>query len=406
MALTAGMTILAQEVSLPGRRADVSTFSPGARAVYERVDWNSPRGAAHIVGFNYQPSWAETGIKCWIDGFDAAKYRAELENGKKHFPTMNVVRIWLHHGAWLKDPQTVEKNVRTAFAICRELDLLVIPCLTSEWGKEEWGTWGKSKEGPQTAPKMEEYFLAMDAASDGGGNILVWDICNEPLYYGDRVAEWDAWLRKMCALVRARFAVNKATIGYAPGGSWARLGMLDTVDLWTGHFYNSFMHKSNLPEVAAEFEAKLPDHAASFRKLLSGWMNDFYPKAGGTKPVITNECCWGSLDDAVRARIVEESLKIFVDLGIGFLPHALQESLAPDLHRPEYGKVGSPGFMAFVMMDGSLRPGHEIFNKYAGMALNPKTKPAAPEQGRPGKPSPKETGTDTETKPDVEPEYY
>ena len=71
------------------------------------------------------------------------------------------------------------------------------------------------------------------------------------------------------------------------------------------------------------------------------------------------------------ARIVEASLGTFVDLGIGFLPHALQESLAEDLHRPEFGRVGSPGFMAFVLMDGSVRPGHGIFNKYADLALNP-----------------------------------
>jgi hypothetical protein len=60
--------------------------------------------------------------------------------------------------------------------------------------------------------------------------------------------------------------------------------------------------------------------------------------------------------------------------------------------------------MAFVLMDGSLRPGHDVFNKYAEMALNPATKPPAQKQGGSGKPA--TTGTDTETKPDVEPEYY
>jgi hypothetical protein len=119
---------------------------------------------------------------------------------------------------------------------------------------------------------------------------------------------------------------------------------------------------------------------------------------------VTNECCWGSLDDAIRTRIVEESLKVFVELGIGFLPHALQESLAEDLHRPEFGPVGTPGFMAFVLMDGSLRRGHDIFNTYAALAQA---------QAAPGKIAVPDAGSGSSSgatpvleRPDVDPEYF
>jgi hypothetical protein len=336
--------------------------------VYERVDWKSPRGAAHIVGFNFQPSWAETGVKCWIEGFDAARYRAELANGKKHFPLMNTVRVWLHYGAWLKDPPTVAKNVRTALAICRELDLLVMPCLTSKWGKQEWGLPGVKD--PATFQKMDEYFLAMDAASDGGGNILAWDICNEPPPTGD--AQWNAWLRDRCAFVQQRFAANRVTIGTTGGTGAKPLELLDAVDLWSFHPYAPFMHDAVNPAKAAEFRATLPGLGGKFDAAIRNWMTRYEALPHGRKPAVASECCWGSLDDAVRTAIVEASLKVFVQAGIGFLPHALQESEVYDLHRPEHGAipVGKPGFMAFVLMDGSLRPGHDIFNKYAELAVN------------------------------------
>ncbi len=380
-------------------KADLSKFTPDARAAFERVDWQSPRGAAHIVGFNYQPSWAGTGAKCWIDGFDAAKYRAELENGKKHFPLMNTVRIWLHYGAWMKDAKTVETNVKTAFSICRDLDLLVMPVLTSKWGDEPWGL-PRAKD-PAALKGMDEYFLAMDAASDGGGNILVWDLCNEPPPMGD--PKWDAWLRDRSAFVRARFSANRTTIGTTGGTGAKPLGLLDAVDLWSFHPYPPFTHDAANPAKAAEWRATLPELGGKFHATIRQWMSRYGALPHGRKPAIASECCWGSMDDGARATVVEESLRAFVDAGIGFLPHALQESEVYDLHRPEHGSipVGRPGFMAFVLMDGSLRPGHDIFNKYAEMALNPKAKPVRSEERKPGKPA-RGTGSPPEAKPAFE----
>ena len=46
------------------------------------------------------------------------------------------------------------------------------------------------------------------------------------------------------------------------------------------------------------------------------------------------------------------------------MPHALQESLVDDLHRPQYGVISSASSMHFVTMDGSLRPGHEVYNRF------------------------------------------
>jgi hypothetical protein len=69
------------------------------------------------------------------------------------------------------------------------------------------------------------------------------------------------------------------------------------------------------------------------------------------------------LDDAKRAQIVVSDCSALVQAGIGFMPHALQESLVGDLHRPQYGVISSASSMHFVAMDGSLRPGHEVYNR-------------------------------------------
>jgi hypothetical protein len=363
---------------------DLAKFTPGARAAYERIDWASPRGASHIVGFNYQPSWAANGTKCWIENFDADKYREELMNGKKHFPLMNTVRVWLNYEAWMKDPATAEKNVRTAFSICRKLDLLVMPVLTSFWGGQSWGTWlGAKRADPNALLLMDEYFLAMDKATEGGGNILVWDICNEPpdekVTPRQWTPAWNPWLRNRCVFVRQRFAANRSTYSAWGGIEEKPTALLDAVDLWSFHPYAPFTHDTMNPKAAAGFLASLPQCAVKFQAAMRNWMAHYESLPHGRKPVIFTECCWGSLNDEVRASIVEASLQTFVEIGAGFLPHALQESLAPDLHRPEFGKVERPGFMAFVMMDGSLRPGHDLFNKYAAMASDRSNKPMAPQ---------------------------
>jgi hypothetical protein len=127
--------------------------------------------------------------------------------------------------------------------------------------------------------------------------------------------------------------------------------------------------KGSGPDIRKETDRQLK---LWYRQPAANW-NEALPH--GRKPAVASECCWGSLDDAVRTAIVEASLKAFVQAGIGFLPHALQESEVYDLHRPEHGAipVGKPGFMAFVLQDGTLRPGHDVFNKYAALATKPRS---------------------------------
>ena len=49
---------------------------------------------------------------------------------------------------------------------------------------------------------------------------------------------------------------------------------------------------------------------------------------------------------------------------IVWLAYVLHHSQIADAHRAEFGPVGHPGNLSFIEADGTLRPGHEVFNDY------------------------------------------
>ena len=44
--------------------------------------------------------------------------------------------------------------------------------------------------------------------------------------------------------------------------------------------------------------------------------------------------------------------------------HGFNYSMIADAHRPELGSGSTMGSFAFIEADGSLRPGHEVFNEF------------------------------------------
>jgi hypothetical protein len=131
---------------------------------------------------------------------------------------------------------------------------------------------------------------------------------------------------------------------------------------------------------------KYREELASGKKYFFGGYPDFGEEPGCeyaknvqlakdvAKPLISTECCWGSLDDGVRVKRIRDELGALKKHKIGFFPHALYESYVADLHRPQYGFVDKPGYMAFINMDGTLRAGHDVYNAFtdrltAGVAI-------------------------------------
>ena len=85
---------------------------------------------------------------------------------------------------------------------------------------------------------------------------------------------------------------------------------------------------------------------------------------GKGKPLLATETCWGALDDERRVEMIHYTLGQLKKRDIGWLAYVLHHSLIADAHRPEFGPVGGPGNLAFIEANGTLRPGHEVFNNY------------------------------------------
>ena len=298
-----------------------------------------------IRGFNYQPSYEATGYSIWSQ-FRPDKFKTELGLGKKFFPKINTVRYWLSFDAFAVDQSGFAQNFDTALTIAHDFGLKVIPTLFNNWhsipgfggiSEEMLRYWfinyGKNGEAANYVfrPYLEK--VVGDHASDN--RILLWDLCNEPHNSGDIKITMD-WLSHSYWFCKKLGASQPVSVS-VQGGQEQLLKVEPVSDLFLIHPYFS------TPEILAE-------------------TSDFARQR--KKGVLATECCWGSLDDAERVQIVVSDCGNLSRAGIGFMPHALHESLVGDLHRAQFGVLSSASSMHFIAMDGSLRHGHEVFNDF------------------------------------------
>jgi hypothetical protein len=310
-------------------------ISAASKAVRDQINLKSPDGCSHIYGFNYQPSWGHNGVTVWGEKFDAKKYREELALGKKYFPKFNAVRMWLSWSAYRANPERFIRNFQQAIDICGELDLLVVPVIFNRWvGKPLWDR----VEDPEIAAPFDATFApfirALVEPMKSDLRILAWDLCNEPPCSAVELQ----WLGNVHKAVKQIDGEALTCIGTVTMEQTTACAPYE--DILTPHLYLNIDCIKNNVQPYCELA-----------------------KSAG-KPIMSSECCWGSLDDAEHVKIVRHDLGVLKQHKIGFFPHALFESPVADLHRPQYGPVDSPGYMAFINMDGSLRTGHDVYNEF------------------------------------------
>lgn len=312
--------------------------------------------ASDVRGFNYHPSYSTTSLADWLL-FDEEVWRRELANGKEKFPKMNTVRLWLSWNAYCQMQGRFIECVKKAVDICRELGLYVIPCLFNRWHDPMVDCDGIYIDhflpGSSWLLKFGDLFLDyVDALCEAFGDeeqILVWDICNEPFAYGsdfslkETVMKYELeWLWRMADRMRANGVSQPLGIGSTGNEPMEVFG--DICDVYLTHFY---YFGNNI----SAFDDRVKSFVEESRK--SG------------KPLISSECCWGSLDDKVRGELIRSTLTVFQKYNVGFVAHALQYCGCADLHAPEDGRVSPDiGNLCFINKDGSLRPYHEIFNEF------------------------------------------
>ncbi|PIV64494.1 MAG: hypothetical protein COZ37_04210 [bacterium (Candidatus Ratteibacteria) CG_4_10_14_3_um_filter_41_18] len=311
---------------------------------------------SHIRGFNYQPSYGSHGLQIWGEKFDASKIEKELGLGKKYFPRMNALRIWLSYDAFLRYGKKVVNNFETALSIAEKYGLKVMPVLFNGWhsypdfggiSPEQIIYWNNQKR--SGFQPFLSYLKATVGSHAHDKRIFLWDLCNEP-FNSVHSAEvkniylkWLNYIYQICEELRAKAPLCTGTV---PNMEIVKLAepISDVITIHPYYpWYTGAKGKRNFK--------KFLDDAVVFAHQVK-------------KPLLATETGWGSLDDKQRSETLAFELGELKKRNIGWLVHLLHHSLVADAHRPESGPVTIAGYMAFIEKNGSLRPYHKIFNEY------------------------------------------
>jgi hypothetical protein len=346
-----------------------------------------------VRGFNYQGSWGSSGLDLWAH-HDRELLRVEVQRGVIHFPGWNTVRWWLSPDAFLRNEERFVADFEDGLSVFASHGIGVIPVLFNRWRQPEcdFGTvdtacfsptmswWSQpgdfdTVDAPPDAPGFfvhRLYRRYLDAVVGGfrtDPRILMWDLCNEPLNdvlaFGldhPLIRDELTWLRWLADVCRALGADQPLTVGTAPHlpGILATEPIVDVLSI------HPYYQPRNASLEGRDPDLPLPDLPFGSRRIFEqflDWSLDLSATTG--KPLVANETAWGDVDDAARAEIIDITLGECHKRGIGFVAYALHHSLTAGLHDASAGLVGPIGRFEFILADGSLRPGHDVFNKYA-----------------------------------------
>jgi len=297
---------------------------------------------AAIRGFNYQPSWDFSGHVIWRQ-FQADLMKVELGRGKKYFPRINTVRLWLSFDASIGEPKRVAANFESALEIASEHDLRIIPVLFNNWHSvpdfggislEMVRYWSNRQHKTIPANVFDPYLAELVGRHTEDPRVVAWDLCNEPFNSGEdpTYVEWLTWVCGRCKELG-----TKAPIGVSLAPDIRQTKVFEPIsDILMIHPYGNQSYLDDALHLGVQ----------------TG------------KPVLVTECCWGHVDDFERGCITERELTAIRKAGIGFLAHVLHHSLVADCHREQYGPVSTAGFMAFIEADGTLRKHRDVFNHF------------------------------------------
>ncbi len=299
-----------------------------------------------LRGFNYQPSYGTSGLELWMK-FDAQIIDLELGRGKKYFPWMNAIRLWLSWDAYKRDGRRFASNFEMALAIASRHGLKVMPVLFNRWHTNSIDYGGiyidhfLPGSRNYVSGLFESYMEAIVGGHANDARIFAWDLCNEPLFYGsleiplivvESEMKWLVSLYEDCKRFKAQ-----APVTVFPMRHFDELAQIS--DVFSFHPYYMGGDKG-------DFERSL---------------DSFVEKAAkAKKPLIATETCWGSYDDAERAELIRYTLGELNKRKIGWLAYLLHASGVADAHAQDEGALSNAGNLAFIMGNGDLRPGHQV----------------------------------------------
>lgn len=109
-----------------------ATAVAGAGIAQNAVNPSRVREYAWVRGFNYQPSWGGHGITVW-NNFQEKVFAREVDQGLRHFPKLNALRIWFSYDAHMADSKKFLAAAKRASALLAERKIKMIPVIFNGW---------------------------------------------------------------------------------------------------------------------------------------------------------------------------------------------------------------------------------------------------------------------------------
>jgi hypothetical protein len=323
-----------------------------------------------LRGFNYQPSYGSSGFELW-QKFDLQIIDTELTQGKTLFSKMGAIRLWLSWDSYIRNPKIFEAHFDSALECAASHGLAVMPVLFNRWHDHLLDYGGIYIEHlllpiEKRRPLFRPYLESVIGNHAGDARIFAWDLCNEPVLQGissswteslrDAEYSWLADVYSVCKTLGAKAPLCIGTDGLENLKFINPISDIFTIHPYFAHYLDNEAGKLN---GAIEF-----DPIQFLNKDLDRLDSVVEFTNQVKKPLLASETCWGSLDDKTRVSIVQSTLSELKKRDIGWLAYVLHHSLIADAHRPEFGPMDHAGYMAFIEADGSLRPGHGVFNDF------------------------------------------
>jgi len=316
---------------------------------------------SQVRGFNYflKP---EKGGLAWLD-LNSDRTELELRRAKEYFPKMNTIRLQLSWSIYNQDPMRFEENFEKVLFIADRLGLKVVatlfsrcPAMGNIWIDHFMEGWNwitvRTKGGRKEI--FRPYLKSIVGKHRNDERILIWDICNEPFPYTEgsygmsRVPEWMReveqgeyeWLKEMYEICKNELH-PQAPLGISVLQDYGREGLerVENIsDVLLIHPY--YIHDQDNEEEKAKFLKLLDEYVACSKEV--------------KKPLLATETCWPSQDDKWDVENIRFSLSELKKRNIGWIAAKLHQDKS-HAHMPA---------TEFIKADGSLRPGHEVFNLF------------------------------------------
>ncbi|MCC6443894.1 MAG: hypothetical protein IT210_10630 [Armatimonadetes bacterium] len=307
----------------------------------------TPESCADMRGFNCNPSYCTTLYEMW-DRFDRNVWTREIKRGKRYFPKLNCLRIWLDVNPYLRDRKRFVSNLDWAADLCDSLGIRLMPTLFNRWHDYTYDFAGIYIDQffDRAFDRFLDYICDVVTPLRDDKRIWMWDLCNEPQAWDPKNPVHQAeieWFRWTATRLRGIGTVQPITVGAMTGEYVAAVELL--CDVLCFHPYPGWWDEG---------------YAAECNRALN-------LARSKNKPLIANETCQGSLSDEVRERIIRGSLGALRDRGIGWCAWQLHGgrmiSANPGITDTN-AQPGDRGYIAFIDPQGRLRPHHEAYNDY------------------------------------------